>query len=1179
MKPILLKIKGLNSFIEEQLIDFSLLTENGLFGIFGPTGSGKSTVLDAITLALYGRVPRSGGKPSGIVNSQSDKVQVIYEFAVGEGQNRQRYSVQRIFKRTGLDGARAELATIHDISNPDDPRPLYEGSREVNAGIIEIIGLSADDFTRSVVLPQGSFSEFLQLSGSDRRNMLERIFGMEKYGDRITLMIRSYKGKKHNERTHLEGLLSSFQDVSSEAYTSLNEECRKFKNQKEVLAESWQELEKEYQKYSAVWAWQQEIQRYQDIETELNQEKESWATREILLHQAEQAAVLKPLIDKAQAQQEELQEKKQNLALIEKEEESLSCCLQMTRQRWEEAARKKESQLPQLLAQKSNLELAGKIIGQIKELEDERDLLREEYKKITTALHQGEATLKNTQEKTEQIRLILGGQKERIAALKLSPEYREQVNEGSELEKECTVLRQSQLELEAKMASLETDLQKNETRLALIGEQRVIQEKLCQERLRKRKILIDLCPGHNEDLLAKQNSLNEMENELKSLLQWSQSLEKVENERHESQNQMLSLEKQLIHRKKILADSIEQRDGLIASLDKQRNHHMAAALARDLKNGEACLVCGSLHHPAVASDLSNGSTEALTEELDAAVQKTHEQEKTMHDLDMQYRYLVKEIERQNCELEKLSEQVAGRDIVSWQEKCVILKWELEDLKKGIAHWEAETRDNESGLANEQELLGNLKNQEASQTVALQKDRQSWQNLQGEWEAIKERLQESQSKYDTFRDLLGLNQIEGRLREIRENDLEMEALEQENKKLEDTLKESESQKSSFQEEVQGLKIKKNQYETIGSEKTIVIEQKSLEIKALCQDQEPVEGLKVVQAEMDQLQDHYAQVTDTYEQEKQQHEELSRLCSNLIIGNQTLGKILHDQEEELAGQLVARKFNNQQEVLSSFMTENEMKEERQAVREYREQVKLNAANLERVSTLLQGEWIEEASWRLIQLQREQIQEDLKEASNSLLLLEARQADMEKRVEELTVLQMQKREIDQQFGLLEELENLFKGKKFIDFIARTRLNYMAREASKTLRDISRGRYALELNPDGEFIMRDDFNGGARRPTHTLSGGETFLTSLALALALSSHIQLGKASLEFFFLDEGFGTLDAEVLDIVIGALEKLHSDKLSVGIISHVEELKYRIPRKLIVNPALPGVSGTTVSIEEN
>lgn len=111
----------------------------------------------------------------------------------------------------------------------------------------------------------------------------------------------------------------------------------------------------------------------------------------------------------------------------------------------------------------------------------------------------------------------------------------------------------------------------------------------------------------------------------------------------------------------------------------------------------------------------------------------------------------------------------------------------------------------------------------------------------------------------------------------------------------------------------------------------------------------------------------------------------------------------------------------------------------------------------------------------------------------------------------------------------------------------------------------------------MRDDYNGGSRRAVDTLSGGETFLTSLCLAIALSSHIQLrGKAPLEFFFLDEGFGTLDSELLETVMTFLEKLQSDMLSVGIISHIDELKNRVPVKLVVTPTAQG-SGSSVAIE--
>jgi exonuclease SbcC len=87
-----------------------------------------------------------------------------------------------------------------------------------------------------------------------------------------------------------------------------------------------------------------------------------------------------------------------------------------------------------------------------------------------------------------------------------------------------------------------------------------------------------------------------------------------------------------------------------------------------------------------------------------------------------------------------------------------------------------------------------------------------------------------------------------------------------------------------------------------------------------------------------------------------------------------------------------------------------------------------------------------------------------------------------------------------------------------------------------------------------------------------------LALALSLSTQIQLkGSAPLEFFFLDEGFGTLDANLLEVVMTSLEKLHTDQLSVGIISHVEELKERVPVKLLVTPGDAGATGSRVRLE--
>ena len=159
------------------------------------------------------------------------------------------------------------------------------------------------------------------------------------------------------------------------------------------------------------------------------------------------------------------------------------------------------------------------------------------------------------------------------------------------------------------------------------------------------------------------------------------------------------------------------------------------------------------------------------------------------------------------------------------------------------------------------------------------------------------------------------------------------------------------------------------------------------------------------------------------------------------------------------------------------------------------------------------------------------------------------------------------------------MFKGKKFVEYVSRYYLEYISREADTCLKDMTGNAYGMETDGNGMFIIRDYKNGGAVRPASTLSGGETFMASLALALALSSGIQMkGAAPMELFFLDEGFGTLDETCLDIVMEALEKVRTKKRSVGIITHVEEIKARIPTRLIVEAARPGEGGSRVHMEQ-
>ena len=158
MRPKYLEIEGLQSFAGVQKIDFEALSDTGLFGIFGPTGSGKSTILDAITFALYGRVKRAEGGTQGIINTGCSTARVSFTFTLSKDGTRRTYRVERTYqrKKNSLNSCEPKIARLIEVA-PGGDIPLCDKATEVSNFVKDLIGLSGDDFTRAVVLPQNSF--------------------------------------------------------------------------------------------------------------------------------------------------------------------------------------------------------------------------------------------------------------------------------------------------------------------------------------------------------------------------------------------------------------------------------------------------------------------------------------------------------------------------------------------------------------------------------------------------------------------------------------------------------------------------------------------------------------------------------------------------------------------------------------------------------------------------------------------------------------------------------------------------------------------------------------------------------------------------------------------------------------------------------------------------------------
>lgn len=146
---------------------------------------------------------------------------------------------------------------------------------------------------------------------------------------------------------------------------------------------------------------------------------------------------------------------------------------------------------------------------------------------------------------------------------------------------------------------------------------------------------------------------------------------------------------------------------------------------------------------------------------------------------------------------------------------------------------------------------------------------------------------------------------------------------------------------------------------------------------------------------------------------------------------------------------------------------------------------------------------------------------------------------------------------------LDNMFKGNGFVNYVSSIHLERLCEIANNRFHRLTKNQLSLCVNEANEFEVKDYLNNGYQRSIKTLSGGQSFQASLCLALALAENIQaLNKAERNFFFIDEGFGTQDNESINTVFDTLQYLHQENRVVGIISHVEELKERMPRSVTV-----------------
>ena len=400
MIPQTLTIKGLYSYQREQTVDFSRLLEGQLFGIFGSVGSGKSSILEAITFALYAETDRLNKKDNrnyNMMNLKSDELKIDFIFKNHDGKE-YRFYVQS--KRHGKDFDTVRSHSRHAyVKNNGSWEPLGSITAE------SITGLTYDNFRRTIIIPQGKFQEFLQLSDKDRTQMMKEIFSLEKY--EFYRQTASLEKKNNDQKSNLEGKLSHYADITKDSLKEKEEYVGKLAGQQKEQEKKVSEQEEALKKLEKLKELFDKLQQKKKIYGELQKQQESFAMREKQLQDYEKAQrEFKNTLDQIERFQKDLQQERKKR---DEEKEALDQkkkALEEKLQQYEEAE-KKYNQLDNKKREKEDYELWIKVISEkerLAGLEESMTKGEEELEKVTKQKKKLEEQLQNSEKKLEELK-------------------------------------------------------------------------------------------------------------------------------------------------------------------------------------------------------------------------------------------------------------------------------------------------------------------------------------------------------------------------------------------------------------------------------------------------------------------------------------------------------------------------------------------------------------------------------------------------------------------------------------------------------------------------------------------------------------------------------------------------------------------------------------------------------
>ncbi|MBJ8429881.1 AAA family ATPase [Acinetobacter pittii] len=1192
MKILSIRIKNLASLSDEHFIDFESapLAHAGLIAIVGKTGAGKSTILDAMCLALFNRVPRlkdSDGKLKDVDGSEllTNSPLTVLRRGTGHGfaelcfiaQDQKRYLARWEIKRA-RENPNGKLQSVQrHLKCLTDGVVLADKAKAVDEKVKQITQLSFEQFTRAVLLAQSEVTAFLKARDSERGELLEYLTNSSifaKIGElafRKTADIAKQRKQLEEFLGHIEILSDEEIAAFTEQYQQAEQNHQKLEQQKNVLDKQQQWFERKAKLELEVQAKQQQFQTQQNHHQQLAGEREQLKRLEVfseIRQQVFQQAQNLQTLQQLEPQIQQAQTKFNELVQIFE-----------TGQKQYQLA---EQQLKQTLDFEQRHQQA---LNQVRQSIQERAFIGDEYKKCK--------------------------EKRNVLEQKLSPLHQQQ----NTVQQHIAQLEQNQIHLQQQLtqtqqyAVLDKGLSAHLHQLGqFIQNYQAIEQQLGNPTLARQKL--SKAKSEVEQLTASLGTVEQIELKLEqqrkdkdqkltqiTQLDLIQQKIKIYHELYadlqqfsEKQTQTSAQEQQL----KTVCQLAEQdyqttkaeREKLQHILQQQRLLHTEniEQLRANLKDGDACLVCGSTHHPYRIDDSAVSKAlfdlQQQQEQQAVALEQTkfnawqtqqHALTQCRAELEQVQKYLAQLQTKQSSLQQELDQQFSLNhlhiELNQAPEQILLTLNELRQAAQtAINSFDSENLRLAQAIKQHNQLVQSIQRNETLLNTA-----QQWQQqVQHIVECLSEAEQHAwqQSSSQTAKQTWTI--LDARTKQLEQQEQLSQRFEQQQQELKMLAANLEQMTKQIDEIDQNLK-----------EITLKGQQNNEKAVSLIQqmtgrtDIKPHEWLIEHDVKRQQQQTAYHEAKQRFEQTRQHFEQQKQALDQLKHQHQHTAEYQQQIDGQIQNWLKAH-VDFQATDLTALMQINSAQEQdirnrlNHAERLLSEASSALKTMQEQLSEHLQTQPDIEYE-KLVSLIQDNIAElkaQLEVRDRLKLKLEVHQQNLAKQqqyAEQIQNIQQEEHRWSKISGLIGDA----KGKEFRDYAQQYHLDILVEHANQQLAMLSQ-RYTLKrLDQSLSLAIIDHDMDGETRSVASLSGGESFLTALALSLAIA-NMASGSMKIESLFIDEGFGTLDASSLHMVMNALDQLQNQGRQVILISHIQEMHERIPVQIQVKPLGAGAS---------